>query len=167
MLDIGTPVSLLVLTKNNNRFVCLFLARGGFDRPRNCWRSATLRRTIRHEADAVTTRPTRRYFGDWTDGETLVALLLCGWQLGLHDNVDQQCVYSYPTHSITASLALWLRRPPRERKVPGSNPACTGFFFRGRIIPCDFKIGTPVATLPDAWRYRVSAGTGWPGVSIL
>ena len=25
----------------------------------------------------------------------------------------------------------------------------------------------PVATLPGAWRYRVSAGTGWPGVGIL
>ena len=31
----------------------------------------------------------------------------------------------------------------------------------------DLKSGTPVATLPGAWRYRVSAGTGWPGVSIL
>ena len=31
----------------------------------------------------------------------------------------------------------------------------------------DLKIGTPLATLPGAWRYRVSAGTGWPGVSIL
>ena len=31
----------------------------------------------------------------------------------------------------------------------------------------DFKIGTPVATLSGAWRYRVSSGTGWPGVSIL
>ena len=29
------------------------------------------------------------------------------------------------------------------------------------------KIGTPVATLPGAWRYRVSAGTGWPDVSIM
>ena len=29
------------------------------------------------------------------------------------------------------------------------------------------KIGTPVATLPGAWRYRVSAGTGRPGISIL
>ena len=29
------------------------------------------------------------------------------------------------------------------------------------------KVGTPVATLPGAWRYRVSAGTGWPGVSML
>ena len=25
----------------------------------------------------------------------------------------------------------------------------------------------PVATLPGAWCYRVSAGTGWPSVSIL
>ena len=31
----------------------------------------------------------------------------------------------------------------------------------------DLKIGTPVAPLPGAWHYRVSAGTGRPGVSIL
>ena len=31
----------------------------------------------------------------------------------------------------------------------------------------DLKIGTPVATLPGAWRYRVNTGTGWHGVSIL
>ena len=31
----------------------------------------------------------------------------------------------------------------------------------------DLKIGTQVATLPGSWQYRVSAGTGWPGVSIL
>ena len=29
------------------------------------------------------------------------------------------------------------------------------------------KLGTPVATLPGAWCYTVSAGTGWLGVSIL
>ena len=29
------------------------------------------------------------------------------------------------------------------------------------------KIGTPVATLLGAWRYRVSSGTGWSGVSML
>ena len=27
-------------------------------------------------------------------------------------------------------------------------------------------IGISVATLPGTWRARVSAGTGWPGVSI-
>ena len=49
---------------------------------------------------------------------------------------------------------------------PGSNPACDGI-FPGSSHTGDFKIGTPLATLPDAWRYRVSAGTGRPAVSIL
>ena len=40
-------------------------------------------------------------------------------------------------------------------------------FFRGRVIPVTQKNGTPVATLPGAWRYRLRAGTGRPGVSIL
>ena len=31
----------------------------------------------------------------------------------------------------------------------------------------DLQMGTPVATLPGAWHYRVSAGTGWSCVSIL
>ena len=39
--------------------------------------------------------------------------------------------------------------------------------FSGSSHTSDLNIGTPVATLPDAWRYRVSAGTGRPGVSIL
>ena len=39
--------------------------------------------------------------------------------------------------------------------------------FSGSSHASDLKIGTPVATLPGAWRYRVSAGTGRPGVSIL
>ena len=40
-------------------------------------------------------------------------------------------------------------------------------FFSGLSHTSDLKIGTPVATLPGAWRYRVSAGTGRRGVSIL
>ena len=32
--------------------------------------------------------------------------------------------------------------------------------FSGSSHTSDLKIGTPVTTLPDAWRYRVSAGTG-------
>ena len=39
--------------------------------------------------------------------------------------------------------------------------------FSGSSHTSDFKIGTPVANLPGAWHYRVSAGTGRPGVSIL
>ena len=39
--------------------------------------------------------------------------------------------------------------------------------FSGSSHTSDLKIGTPVASLPGAWHYRVSAGTGQPGVSIL
>ena len=63
-------------------------------------------------------------------------------------------------------VGLVVRCPPRERKIPGSNPACVGI-FSGSSHTSDSKIGTPGATLPGAWRYRVSAGTGWPGVCIL
>ena len=71
------------------------------------------------------------------------------------------------TSVITDRLVgLVVRRPPREWKVPGSNPACAGI-FSGSSHTSDLNTGTPVATLPGAWRYRVSAGTGRPGVSIL
>ena len=59
-------------------------------------------------------------------------------------------------------------------KASASEVADLGFnsrFHRGDFSrlghASDLKIGTPVATLPGAWCYRVSAGTGWPGVSIL
>ena len=39
--------------------------------------------------------------------------------------------------------------------------------FSGSSHTSDLIIGTPVATLPGAWHYRVSAGTGRPSVSIL
>ena len=39
--------------------------------------------------------------------------------------------------------------------------------FSGSSHTSDLKIGTPVTTLPGAWHYRVSTGTGRPGVSIL
>ena len=91
-------------------------------------------------------------------------VLLRGRQGGRRDSAQSP---SLPSPSpLTASLAWWLRRPPRERKVPGSNPACVGI-FSGSSHTSDLNIGTPVATLPGAWRYRVSTGTGRPSVSIL
>ena len=39
--------------------------------------------------------------------------------------------------------------------------------FSGPAHTSDLKIGTPIATLPGALLYRISAGTGRPGVSIL
>ena len=56
-------------------------------------------------------------------------------------------------------------------KASASRAEDPGFESRGDSSgsshTSDFKIGTPVATLPEAWRYWVSDGTGWPGVSIL
>ena len=45
--------------------------------------------------------------------------------------------------------------------------SCLRQDFSGSSHTSDFKIGTPVATLPGVWRFRVNTGTGWPGVSIL
>ena len=70
------------------------------------------------------------------------------------------------TQETDRLVGLVVRRPPRERKIPGSNPACVRI-FSGSSHTSDLKIGIPVATLPGAWRYGVSAGTGRPGVSIL
>ena len=55
--------------------------------------------------------------------------------------------------TVDRLVGLVVRRPPRERKIPGSNPACDGF-FSGSSHTSDLKIGNPVATLPGAWRYR-------------
>ena len=67
------------------------------------------------------------------------------------------------------------RGPPRwpSGKASASRAEDPGFEsrlrrdFSGSSHTSDLKIGTPVATLPGAWRYRVSTGTGRPGVSIL
>ena len=45
--------------------------------------------------------------------------------------------------------------------------SCLRRDFAGSSHTSDLKFGTPVATLSGAWRYRVSAGTVRPGVSIL
>ena len=71
-----------------------------------------------------------------------------------------------PVLTVKRLVGLVVRRPPRVRKIPGSIPACAGI-FSGLSHTSDLKNGTQVATLPGAWCYRVSVGTGWPGVSIL
>ena len=52
-----------------------------------------------------------------------------------------------------------------------ANPGFYSYLRRGDFSESShtrhtIKIGTPVATLPCAWRYRVSPRTGWPGISI-
>ena len=96
---------------------------------------------------------------------------------GKNKNIDRPifipsiCCKSVSVSALFVMLTVTstLLRPttePKERKIPGSNPVCDGI-FPGSSHTRDLKIGTQVATLPGTWRYRVSVGTGWPGVSIL
>ena len=56
-------------------------------------------------------------------------------------------------------VGLVVKASAQRAEDSGSNPACAGS-FSGSSNTSDLKIGTPVATLPGAWCYRVSAGTG-------
>ena len=47
-------------------------------------------------------------------------------------------------YAQTGSPAYWLRRPPRERKLPGSKPVCAEI-FPGSSHTSDLKIGTAEA----------------------
>ena len=57
--------------------------------------------------------------------------------------------HSLPLPPLDRLVGLVVRRPPRERKILGSNPACAGI-FSGSSHTCDLNIGTPVATLPGS-----------------
>ena len=71
------------------------------------------------------------------------------------------------------SYASWARLAGLVVKAPASGAEDPGFEcrlrpdFSGSSHTSDLKIGSPVATLPGAWHYRVIVGTGRPGVSIL
>ena len=89
---------------------------------------------------------------------------------------------------LTASLVLVIKAPVLETIPPDDSgpprwpsgygaglengrPGSVSRFLRGDFSGSshisDLQISTPVATLPGARRDRVSAGNGWPGVSIL
>ena len=63
-------------------------------------------------------------------------------------------------------VGLVVKASASRAEGPGFESRLRGI-FSGSSHTSDLKIATPVDTLPGAWRYRVSAGTGRPGVSIL
>ena len=63
-------------------------------------------------------------------------------------------------------VGLVVKAPVTRAEDPGFESLLPRYFL-GSSRTSDLKTGTPVATLPGAWRYRVSAGTGRPGVGIL
>ena len=64
-------------------------------------------------------------------------------------------------------MAKCSRRPPSLRAEDPGFESDLRREFSGSSHTSDLRIGTPLAALPGAWRYRVSSRTGWPGVSIL
>ena len=90
----------------------------------------------------------------------------------------------FPPHSLLTQLhtlqdLLWF--PPHslfspasvasggllQNNRPESSLALAVDLFPGPVLPGTGDSGTPMTTLPGAWRHRVSALTGWPCVSIL
>ena len=94
-------------------------------------------------------------------------LLYIRWTIIIYQSSNPVCV-----HRLACMV---IKHPPLEQQTLGLIPACAGFFcffvfFSGSshtTITSYLKIGTSVATLPGTWHCRVSAGTGWLGVSIL
>ena len=64
--------------------------------------------------------------------------------------VPVQSVHESTIDTHTASFTLWLRSPPAERKILGSNPDWAEI-LPGSSHTSDLKIGTPVATLQGVW----------------
>ena len=69
------------------------------------------------------------------------------------------CFKEYPkTHHL---VGVVVKVSALRAADPGFD-SCLRRDFPGSSHTSHFDIGTPVATLPDALRYGVSAGTGWP-----
>ena len=79
-------------------------------------------------------------------------------------------VSSWPDNCNTLRdrfVGLVVKASASRAEDPGFESPLRRDFFPVSSHTSDLKLGTPVATLPGAWRSRVSAGTGWPGVSIM
>ena len=63
-------------------------------------------------------------------------------------------------------VGLVVKASASRAENPGFE-SCLRQDFSGLSHTSDLKMGTPVVSLPGAWHYSVSAGTGRPGVSIL
>ena len=68
-------------------------------------------------------------------------------------------VVDHPVGQVVEASALEVEDPWFESRLRRNSS--------GLSRTSDLKIGTPVATLPGTWHYRVGAGTGRPSISIL
>ena len=100
----------------------------------------------------------------------------CLWFIPSYYTWDQCCLWFIPSCYTWDQCCLWfipscpvglvVKMSSSRVEDPGFESCLRQGFF-GSSHTSDLKIGTPMATLPGAWHYRVSAWTGRPGVSIL
>ena len=64
-------------------------------------------------------------------------------------------------------VGLMVKASALRAEDPGFDSCLCHGAFSWSSHTSDLCIGTPVVTLPGIRCYRVSAGTGWSGVSIL
>ena len=74
--------------------------------------------------------------------------------------------YHFPSLCVDCLVGLVVKASASRAEGHGFE-SCLLRDFSGSSHTSDLKTGTPVATLPGAWHYRVSTGTGRPSVSIL
>ena len=114
-------------------------------------------------------KETEHYFGThfwWTENSDLtnVWLFKCLFFLTIM-RCTQLCMFFCGPYMSQWGMFLLMRRPLEQQTWVQFCVRCGSFFRISHTS--DLKIGTPVTAVPGAWHYRVSVGTGWPGVSIL
>ena len=83
-----------------------------------------------------------------------------------HECQDRLALVTGMIRSRNRLVGLMVKASASRAEDPGFESRLVEI-FPGSSHTSDLKNDTPVATLPGAWRYRVSAGTGRPDVSIL
>ena len=86
--------------------------------------------------------------------------VVCSWRLSSQ-------VGSLPPLVKWSDSLFVLHMTPRERQTWVRFPLLPRIIFQVESYTSDLKVGTPVASLPGAWCFRISAGTGCSSVSIL
>ena len=94
----------------------------------------------------------------WLLMKSVEKSLIQGWQ-------EFQCRYGVP--AIADHLVGPVVKASASRAEDPGFESRLWRDFSGSSHTSDLKIGTPVAALSGVWQYRVSAGTGRPGVSTL
>ena len=87
-----------------------------------------------------------------------------------HLFLKQRHCWSFEAASISVPLLLFADRHVgvvvKASSSRAEDPEFDFGFASGFFRIESYQIDTLVATLPGAWRYRITIETGWPGVSI-